>query len=78
MVLAIDEALGKLEQADPSRLELVMLRYFAGLSIDETATVLGVSPRTVDTGWRFAKAWLHRELSQGDDTLCGRSASDDD
>ncbi len=77
-VLAIDEALQKLEQADPRRAELVMLRYFAGLSIDETAAALGVSPRTVDTEWRFARAWLHRELSKGDSTWCGRAGSDDD
>ena len=76
-VLAIDEALQKLEQADPRRAELVMLRYFAGLSIDETAAALGVSPRTVDTKWRFARAWLHRELSKGDSTWCGRAGSDD-
>ncbi len=76
-VLAIDEALQKLEQTDPRRAELVMLRYFAGLSIDETAAALGVSARTVDTEWRFAKAWLHRELSKGDSTCCGRSDSDD-
>ncbi len=77
-VLAIDEALQKLEQTDPRRAELVMLRYFAGLSIDETAAALGVSPRTVDTEWRFAKAWLHRELSKGSSTWCGRSDGDDD
>jgi RNA polymerase sigma factor (TIGR02999 family) len=77
-VLAIDEALQKLEQDDPRRAELVMLRYFAGLSIDETAAALGVSARTVDTEWRFAKAWLHRELSKGSSTCCGRSDSDDD
>ncbi len=77
-VLAIDEALQKLEQADPRRAELVMLRYFAGLSIDETAAALDVSPRTVETGWRFAKAWLHRELSKGDGTWGGMAGSDDD
>jgi len=76
-VLAIDEALQRLEQVDPPRAEIVMLRYFAGLSIDETAAALGVSPRTVDTGWRFAKAWLHRELSKGDSTWCARASSDD-
>ena len=76
-VLAIEEALQKLEQHDPRRAELVMLRYFAGLNIDETAAALGVSARTVDTEWRFAKAWLHRELSKGDSTCCGRSDSDD-
>ncbi|MBU0639974.1 MAG: sigma-70 family RNA polymerase sigma factor [Planctomycetes bacterium] len=76
-LLAIDEAMQKLEQADPPRAELVMLRYFAGLSVDETAAALGVSARTVDTGWRFAKAWLHRELSKGDSTWCGRVGRDD-
>ena len=65
-VLAIDEALVKLEQTDPRKAEIVMLRYFAGLSVDETARAMGVSPRTVDSEWRFAKAWLHRELRSGD------------
>ncbi|MFH0981790.1 MAG: ECF-type sigma factor [Planctomycetota bacterium] len=76
-VLAIDEALHKLEQADPPRAQIVMLRYFGGLSIDETAAALGVSPRTVDTGWRFAKAWLRRELSKGASTWRGRTDADD-
>ena len=76
-LLAISEAMEKLEQDDPSRAEIVMLRYFAGLSIDETAAALGVAPRTVDTGWRFARAWLHRELSKGDGTWCGRATRND-
>jgi len=63
MVLGIDEALRKLELEEPQKAEVVLLRYFAGLSIDECATVLRVSPRTVDYWWRFARAWLHRELS---------------
>lgn len=65
-VLAVDEALKKLEQVAPRQAEVVMLRYFAGLSVDETAQALEVSPRTVDYEWRFARAWLHRELSRGD------------
>jgi RNA polymerase sigma factor (TIGR02999 family) len=77
MLLAISDALEKLEQDDPTRAEIVMLRYFAGLSIDETAAAMGVAPRTVDTGWRFARAWLHRELSKGDSTWCGRAANND-
>jgi len=76
-LLAISEALEKLAQVDPPRAEIAMLRYFAGLSIDETAAALEVSPRTVDTGWRFARAWLHRELSKGDSTWCGRASKDD-
>ena len=62
-LLALDEALVKLEQTDPRKAEVVSLRYFAGLTIDDTARAMGLSPRTVDNEWRFAKAWLHRELS---------------
>ncbi len=61
-VLALDEALARLRAYDPRKAEIVQLRYFAGLSIDETAEVLGLSPRQVDKEWRFAKAWLHRLL----------------
>jgi RNA polymerase sigma factor (TIGR02999 family) len=64
--LAIDESLGKLEQTAPRQAEIVMLRYFAGLSVEETAQVLGISPRTVAYEWRFARAWLHRELGKGE------------
>ena len=63
-VLSVDEALSRLEQEDPRKAEVVMLRYFAGLTGDETAQALGLSPRTVDVEWRFAKAWLHRELTK--------------
>jgi RNA polymerase sigma factor (TIGR02999 family) len=62
-VLAVDEALSRLEQHDPQKAEVVSLKYFAGLTIDEIADVLGVSPRKVDKEWYFARAWLHRELS---------------
>lgn len=61
-LLAVNEALEKLRAVDPLKAELVGLRYFAGLSVDETAAVMGVSPRTVDNEWRFARAWLRREL----------------
>ena len=71
-VLAIDEALEKLEQVEPVGAEVVRLRYFLGLSIDETATVRDVSARTVDNKWRSARVWLHRELSKGDSTWRGR------
>ena len=76
-LLAINEALERLEQDDPARAEVVMMRYFAGLSVDETAAALGVSPRTVDAWWRFARAWLRRELSKGDTTLYGRPGKND-
>ena len=62
-VLAIDEALRKLKQTNPRAAEVVEFRYFAGLTRDETATVLGLSTGTVDNEWRFARAWLRRELS---------------
>lgn len=66
-LLALDEALSKLELAAPRQAEIVLLRYFAGLSVDETARVLGVAPRTVDNEWRLARAWLHRELTTRSD-----------
>lgn len=65
-VLAVDEALERLRSNDPVKAEIVQLRYFAGMTIDETAEALEVSPRKVDMEWRVAKAWLHRELSKGD------------
>jgi RNA polymerase sigma factor (TIGR02999 family) len=65
-LLAVDEALNQLEQRDQRKAEVVMLRYFVGFTIDETATALGISPRLVDKEWKLARAWLHRELSKGD------------
>lgn len=62
-LLAIDEALKKLEIENPKAAEVVKLRYFAGMTVPETASTLGVSPRTVDRTWQGAKAWLFRELS---------------
>jgi len=61
-LLALDEALTKLASADPQAAQLVQLRYFAGLSIPEAARALGVSSRTADRLWAFARAWLLREL----------------
>ncbi len=65
-VLAIDEAMSKLEQEDARKAEVVALRYFAGLTIEETASALGLSSRTVDNEWRIARAWLYREFTEGD------------
>lgn len=62
-VLAVDEALNKLRHEDPRKADVVTYRYFAGLTIDETAEAMGLSPRTIDSEWRFARAWLYRELS---------------
>ena len=64
-VLAIDEALRRLGQIDPDQQRIVELRFFAGLTVDETAHLLGRSPRTVKREWQLAKAWLFRELSEG-------------
>lgn len=61
-ILALDEALTRLRTLDERKAEIVQLRYFAGLTVDQTAEVLGISPRLVDKEWRFARAWLHREL----------------
>ena len=62
-VLAVDEAIEKLRALDPRKAEVVTMRYFAGLTVDETADALNLSPRTVDRELRFAHAWLHRVLS---------------
>jgi RNA polymerase sigma-70 factor, ECF subfamily len=62
-VLALDEALGRLGELDSRKSQLVELRYFGGLGIEEVAAVLGVSPATVKREWTTARAWLRRELS---------------
>lgn len=63
-VLALDEALGRLSALDARQGEVVTLRYFVGLTIPETAEVLGLSPATVKREWATARAWLHREMSR--------------
>jgi len=62
-LLGLDEALNKLEKLDPQQGKIVELRFFSGLSIEETATVLGISPATVKRDWAAARAWLYREVS---------------
>ena len=64
-LLAVDEALRKLAENDPRKARLVELRFFTGLSIEETAEVLGVSTRTLAREWALARAWLSRELAEG-------------
>lgn len=61
-LLALDEALTKLASVDPELGKLVELRYFTGLTVEETADVLGVSPRTAKRHWAYARAWLQREM----------------
>ncbi len=63
-VLALDEALSRLETLEPRWGRLVELRFFAGMTVGETALVLGVSPATVKRDWIFARAWLYRELQR--------------
>ena len=61
-LLAIDAALDRLTMIDPSAAELVKLRYFVGLSIVQAAEILGISPRSADRLWTYARAWLRREI----------------
>ena len=61
-VVALDDALAALEEMDPRKSRVVELRFFAGLSVEETAAVLGVSTDTVSRDWKFAKTWLYQEL----------------
>ncbi|SPE35510.1 RNA polymerase sigma-70 ECF-like protein [Candidatus Sulfopaludibacter sp. SbA6] len=62
-ILAVDEVLRQLSELDPQQGRVVELRYFAGLTVEETAEALGISPRTVKRDWAMASAWLRRELS---------------
>jgi RNA polymerase sigma factor (TIGR02999 family) len=61
-LLALDAALAKLAQHDPLKARLVELRYFAGLTSDQAAEILGISPSTADRHWVYARAWLRREV----------------
>jgi RNA polymerase sigma factor (TIGR02999 family) len=63
-VVAVDEALSRLEQIDKQQSRVVELRFFSGLTVEETAEVLGISPATVKRDWQMAKAWLRHELTQ--------------
>ncbi len=65
-VLMINEALEKLRTLDPRQARVVELRFFAGLSVEETAAVLGVSARTVKSDWKMARAWLSSTLNSND------------
>ena len=65
-LLALDEAMTRLGAEDPVRARLVQLRFYAGLSNEEAARVLGISGVTAKRYWRYARAWLHRELGKGD------------
>jgi RNA polymerase sigma factor (TIGR02999 family) len=64
-VLALDEALKRLAEIDPEKARLVELRYFSGLTGDQAAAVLGISPTTADRHWAYARAWLRAEVRGG-------------
>ena len=66
MMIALDEALERLQSVDHRKAEIVMLRYFSGLTIEETAQALGISPTTVKDDWHFARTWLYREMTRED------------
>jgi RNA polymerase sigma factor (TIGR02999 family) len=63
--VAIDDALKRLEAQDPEQARIVELRFFGGLTVEETAAVMSMSPRTVKREWALARAWLRRELASG-------------
>ena len=65
-LIALDEALARFAREHPRKADVVKFRYFLGLTVEETAKLLEVAPRTVDTDWQFAKAWLRREMDRGD------------
>src|SRR5262249_8108749 len=65
-LLALDEALAKLAAARPELAELVKLRYFAGLTVEQAAEVLDTSARTVKRNWAYASAWLRREMGRSE------------
>jgi RNA polymerase sigma factor (TIGR02999 family) len=67
-LLAIGDALDKLEREDPAVFELVKLRYFAGLNVEQAAAALGISPATAYRHWNYARAWLYEELLGQDDS----------
>ena len=65
-ILALDEALNNLAQVNSQQSQIVELRFFSGLSIDDTSEVLGISPATVKRSWTTARAWLFREMNRGE------------
>lgn len=65
-ILALDDAIRRLDEEDPEVASVVRLRFFAGLTVDDTAAALSISPRQVDRLWAYARAWLFHRLSQED------------
>lgn len=73
-LVALDDALNALARVDPRKVQVVEMRFFGGLTVDETAVVLAISPVTVRRDWRAAKLWLYRELTGGSVAPPERSA----
>ncbi|MGD9690870.1 MAG: ECF-type sigma factor [Phycisphaerales bacterium] len=72
----LDQAMSRLANLDHRLRDVVMFRFYAGLSVDETAEVMNVSPRTVKRDWEFARTWLHREMSAAPDAPGGDGSED--
>lgn len=70
-LLEVDAALNRLTELDPRQGKIVEMRFFGGLTVEETAAVLGISPKTVKRDWSVAKAWLHGELKQSHGNIVG-------
>ena len=64
-ILAVDEVLARLTELDPRQARVVELRYFGGLSVEETAEAMGIATRTVKLDWAMAKGWMKSQLSPG-------------
>jgi RNA polymerase sigma factor (TIGR02999 family) len=70
-LVALDEALEKLSKKDKAKADLVKLRYFAGLTSEQAAEVLGISPSTADRYWAYARSWLRLEMAKGNQIARG-------
>jgi RNA polymerase sigma factor (sigma-70 family) len=74
-ILALDEAIRRLEAEEPQAAQVLKLRFFTGLSVAETAELMGLSERTVKREWQYARAWMFRALGEGDSTTSPSSGS---
>ena len=74
-ILELDEALDRLSRLEPRQTRVIELRFFGGLTVEQSAEVLGVSPRTVKNDWNVARAWLHRQLKSKTALAPGPSSS---
>ncbi len=67
-ILAINDALDQLAETDPEKAELVKLRYFVGMTVNEAAEILGISPSSIDRKWAYIRAWLHQYIEKDADS----------